>query len=75
MKLSSLWRMLIFIIIIIIIIGGTIIIIIVRGPILPDPPPCLVCGLKGIKYLAMAEVLLGIVSLGLISKIRNTGKF
>lgn len=70
MKLSSLWRMLIFIIIIIIIIGGTIIIIIVRGPV-PDPSPCLVCGLKGIKYLGIAEVLLGIVSLGLISKIRN----
>jgi len=74
MKLSSLWRMLIFIIIIIIIIGGTIIIIIVRGPV-PDPPPCLVCGLKGIKYLSIAEVLLGIVSLGLISKIRNSEKF
>lgn len=67
--------MLIFIIIIIIIIGGTIIIIIVRGPILPDPPPCLACGLKGLKYLGIAEVILGIVSLGLISKIRNTGNF
>ena len=74
MKLTSLWRMLIFIIIIIII-GGTIIIIIVRGPILPDPPPCLVCGLNGLKYLGIAEAVLGIISLGLISKIRNTEKF
>ncbi|MFM6924747.1 MAG: hypothetical protein ACKOU7_04540 [Ferruginibacter sp.] len=75
MKLASLWRMLILSIIIIIIIGGTIIIIIVRGPILPDPPPCLVCGLNGLKYLGIAEALLGIISLGLISKIRNSEKF
>lgn len=67
--------MLIFIIIVIIIIGGTIIIIIVRGPGLPDPPPCAVCGLNGLKYLGIAEVLLGILSLGLISKIRNNSKF
>ena len=65
--------MLIFIIIIIIIIGGTIIIIIVRGPV-PGPPPCLVCGLNGIKFLGIAEVLLGIASLGLISKIKNSQK-
>jgi hypothetical protein len=75
MKLNALWRMLIFIIIIIIIIGGTIIIIIVRGPFPPDPPPCLACGLKGLKYLGIAEAVLGIISLGLISKIRNTAKF
>ena len=75
MKSTSLWRMLIFIIIIIIIIGGAIIIIIVRGPILPDPPPCLVCGLNGLKYLGIAEAVLGIISLGLISKIRNTERF
>jgi hypothetical protein len=75
MKLTSLWRMLIFIIIIILIIGGTIIIIIVHGPILPDPPPCLVCGLNGLKYLGIAEVVLGIISLGLISKIRNIQNF
>jgi hypothetical protein len=74
MKLNSLWRMLIFIIIIIIIIGGTIIIIIIRGPFPPDPVPCLACGLKGIKYLGIAEVLLGIVSLGLINRIRNIEK-
>lgn len=75
MKLSSLWRMLIFIIIIIIIIGGTIIIVIIRGPIPPEPPPCAVCGLNGLKYLGIAEAVLGIISLGLISKIRNSEKF
>ena len=75
MKLASLWRALIFIIIIIIIIGGTIIIIVVRGPFPPDPPPCLVCGLKGLKFLGIAEIVLGIASLGLINKIRNTQKF
>lgn len=75
MNLNTLWRMLIFIIIVIIIIGGTIIIIIVRGPVLPDPPPCAVCGLNGLKYLGIAEAVLGILSLGLISKIRNIGKF
>jgi hypothetical protein len=75
MKLTSLWRMLIFITIIIIIIGGTIIIIIIGDPVLPDPPPCLACELKGIKYLGIAEAVLGIISLGLISKIRNTEKF
>ncbi len=75
MNVNALWRMLIFIIIVIIIIGGTIIIIIVRGPVLPDPPPCAVCGLNGLKYLGIAEAVLGMLSLGLISKIRNSGKF
>lgn len=75
MNVNALWRMLIFIIIVIIIIGGTIIIIIVRGPVLPDPPPCAVCGLNGLKYLGITEAVLGMLSLGLISKIRNSGKF
>jgi hypothetical protein len=73
MKLTSLWRMLIFIIIIIIIIGGTIIIIIIRNPI--PPIPCRVCGFKGLQGLGIAEVVLGIISLGLINKIRNIQKF
>jgi hypothetical protein len=67
MKLTSLWRMLIFVIIISI--------IIIRGLLPPGPPPCLACGLDGLKYSGIAEVILGIVSLGLISKIRNTEKF
>jgi len=58
------------IIVIIIIIGG-VIIIIIRGPI-PDPPPCLVCGLAGIRLLGITEVVLGAIALGLANKIRTT---
>jgi hypothetical protein len=72
MKLTQLFRLLILIIIIIIIIGGVIVIVIIRGPI-PEPP-CLVCGIKAIKPLGITEVVLGIISLGLINRIRNIQK-
>jgi hypothetical protein len=72
MKLTQLFGWLIFIIIIIIILGGVIVIIIIRGPV-PDPP-CAVCGFNVIKPLGIAEVVLGIVSLGLINRIRNIQK-
>jgi hypothetical protein len=73
MKFNALLKWLIIVIVIIIILGGTIIVVIVRP--VPDPPPCLVCGLNSLKYLGIAEVILGIVSLGLINKIRNTQRF
>jgi hypothetical protein len=70
MKLSSLLRWVIVVIIIIIIAGGTIIIIVVRGPV-PEPPPCPACGINLIKLLGIAEVVLGIISLGLLGRIKN----
>ena len=70
MKLINLLRL---IIVIIIIIGGVIIIIIIRGPI--PKPPCLVCGLNLVKFLGIAEVILGAISLGLINKVANSDKF
>ncbi|MFT3979798.1 MAG: hypothetical protein QM687_04955 [Ferruginibacter sp.] len=74
MKTASLWRALIFLLIVIVVIGGIIIIIIIRGPI-PDPVPCAVCGIKSIKYLAVAEILAGILSLGIVNRLRNIEKF
>lgn len=73
MKLSSLWTLMRVIIIIIIIIGGVIVIIVIRNPIPPIPdPPCLACGIKGVKWLGIAEILLGAVSYALLNRIRNT---
>jgi hypothetical protein len=75
MKLISLWRVLIFVVIIMIIIGGSIIIIIIREPIPPDTPPGLIFGSECLKYLGITDVVLGMVCLGLISKIKNHDKF
>lgn len=68
--------MLAVIIIIIIIIGGTIVVIVIRTPIPipPDPPPCPACGVNLVKWLGIAEVVLGILSLGLLNTIRNRQK-
>ena len=73
MKLSSLWRVLIFIIIIMMIIGQTIFLVITNPH--PDPAVCLDCELKGLKYLGIAAIILGLVSLGLITRIRNSHKY
>jgi hypothetical protein len=64
MKLISLVRLLI---VIIIIIGGVIIIIIGRGPI-PEPQ-CIVCGGNLVRLLAISEVVLGAITLGVMNKI------
>ncbi len=59
------------IIIIIIIIGGTIIIIVFRNPPVPEPD-CIACGIKSIKFLGIAEIILAAVSLGLLDKLKNS---
>jgi hypothetical protein len=65
MKFNSLMRILIVIIIIIVILGGVIIIIVIPKPV------CTVCTLNTIKYLGIAEVILGVVALGLTNKLRQ----
>ncbi len=66
MKQSSLWSFLI-VIIIVIIIGGVIIIIIrIPRPPIPDPRT-----INLVKIIGIAEALLGVISLGVINKLRR----
>ena len=61
------------IIIIIIILGGVIIIVLVT----PPEPICIACMSGKLKFLGIAEIVLGAISLGLIGKIKgaNATKF
>ena len=69
MKLTSFIQLLI---VIIIIIGG-VIIIIIRVP-MPDPPPCLVCGSNGLRFLGIVEVVLGAITLGAFNRFVNNSR-
>ncbi|MDP4261155.1 MAG: hypothetical protein Q8941_01375 [Bacteroidota bacterium] len=70
MKLSPLRAWLLIIIIIIIIIIIVIVILVIPIPV-PDPGICPVCRVNAVKLLGIAGVALGLVSLGLISRIKN----
>jgi hypothetical protein len=75
MKPDTLLRMLIFTVITVILNAGTMTAVIASISRSPGTVPCLGCSLKSLQWMGFAEVLLGIVAIGLIKGIRNGKTF